>query len=191
MKNNKLDKKDLDILKLLNEKVNLTNKEIAKETGISHTTVSNRIKKMDNLRMLPSLDYSEYDFVLGMQLIKTKSKKGRKKAIEKLLDCPRTIFVSRFFAEYDIISIFLIPDKKVAEEGCCEHLPLETSEINEYDIVLGIQPLKPTHLQYIPNTGNKSIAPCGIDCNECKLHSDECPGCPETKNFDSEYFNKY
>ncbi|OKY77728.1 MAG: DNA-binding transcriptional regulator Lrp family [Candidatus Methanohalarchaeum thermophilum] len=190
MKKGKLDEKDLEILKVLEEEKDPTNKEIAKKTGMSHTTVSNRIKKMKDLRMLPSIDYSEYDFVLGLQLIKTKNKKGREKAIKKLLKCPRTIFVSRFFAEYDIVSIFILPNQKVIEEGCCEHFPLDSSEISEYDLVLGVKPLKPQYLQYIPNKGNKTTSPCGIDCTTCKLHKKECPGCPATKHFDTEYFSR-
>lgn len=53
----KLDKKDLKILSLLQDNANVSNKELAKASGLTLTPVYERIKKLNNMLLLKKKVY--------------------------------------------------------------------------------------------------------------------------------------
>jgi len=113
----KLDEKDLEILSMLSENAKLSSKQIAKKTSIPLTTVHNRIKKMEENKVI-----EKYGIKINFK------KLGR--------GIPALIFITFSLSQKSGTNINLESlAKQILEIPNCEELMFLTSE---YDAILRV-----------------------------------------------------
>jgi Lrp/AsnC family leucine-responsive transcriptional regulator len=174
----KLDRVDVEIVKLCSENPGISQGEIAKRQGISQPTIALRIKKLKNLGVLA--------VNMGLDVFRTKLHVARvditttnaTKIVDMFQDCPYCLngFItsgrnnlSLFFVAEDLTTLECLVDNHLRVNKLVQSV--------EFNIVIDainglIMPLRtPAH----------DTRPCGakIECKACRsFKEDKCLGCP-------------
>ncbi len=180
-----LDKKDREILALLEKNPEMSQSDMAERLRISQPSVSARIHKLKQKGAMAH--------VVGMNLKKANLYMAKVDAIASntssvldiFKDCPyflNGLIVSGrhnlclFFVGEDIATLEAIVD------GHLRNNPL----IRSAEVSIVITPMKDLIMPVRMNFDSSEIPPCGhaCDCKECPHHiSNRCLGCPVTNSY--------
>lgn len=111
----KIDRKDKRILNILLKNSRLSNREIARKTGLSTATVISRIKKLEREKIIKkysvSLDYEKIGYGIEA-LIEILVLKGKSPLIKKKILSSQNVYaVFEITGEYDIAVLARFKDK--------------------------------------------------------------------------------
>ncbi len=191
----KLDQLDIALLYLLgkNGRENLT--QLGKIVNLSHSSVRDRIKKLENTKTLHVrglINPDQLDLITAFILIESASEAGRIGILDVYSKCPRVILVASVIGHYDIVALVYAEDRGLLEVLLSSCFLRKSSEIRRSSVLIVGSELQPSFLPIdIPLKEEKSdVSPCGIHCKECvKFDQQICVGCPETSVYRGNLFS--
>jgi Lrp/AsnC family transcriptional regulator, leucine-responsive regulatory protein len=152
----KLDKKDRQILAILQKQGRITNAQLAIEVGLSPAPTLERVKKLENLGIIESYHARLSHDAIGLgvtTLVKISLNSHSKQAIERfakeidkideVIECHHTTGTS------DFILKVVAKDIPAYQELMLEHIT-EIMEINDIESMVILSTLKDTHVVPIP-----------------------------------------
>lgn len=180
-----LDKKDREILSLLEKNPEMSQNDMAEKLKISQPSVSARIHKLKQKGAL--------SHVVGMNLKKVNLYMAKVDVIAKntstvldiFKDCPYFLNGLIVSGEHNLCLFFVGEDIATLEaivDGHLRNNPLVSSA----KVSIVITPMKDLILPLKMNFDFSDVPPCGIGCacKECAHHaSNRCLGCPVTKSY--------
>ena len=185
MKKKVLSRKDLQILRVIMEKIRINYSELARELNVSHTAIRKRINKMifENkyVAMIPELNIKNLNFILALVFLEVATDTDLNKLLLRFSECPRIISIFKVMGEYNLVALVYAENYKVLDSilGSCM---LRTAGEVRRSKVIPIQNILMGEYFRIQIPVKKYVnAPCGIKCYECtRLKMKECIGCPST-----------
>jgi DNA-binding Lrp family transcriptional regulator len=181
----KLSKRDIDIISALMPDGRKSITQIAKETGLSRPTVTNRLEKLFTQKVIsvePGLNLKKLECSTACLTVETEGVDQRRR-IEKILSrCPRVLIMLRL-AEKAMLMVTLYGEDQHSLRSTIESIG-SWAGANILNVSHGEPPLYPETFR-IPVTNEKeAVAPCGKDCSECPNYViNECLGCPVTVHY--------
>ncbi len=180
-----LDKRDREILSLLEQNPEMSQNDMALKLKISQPSVSARIHKMKQKGALAH--------VVGMNLKKVAlymakvdvMAKNTSSILDIFKDCPYFLNGLIVSGEHNLCLFFVGEDIATLEaivDGHLRNNPVVTSA----KVSIVITPLKDLILPLKMSFGSSDTPPCGHGCNckECAHHiSNRCLGCPVTNSY--------
>jgi DNA-binding Lrp family transcriptional regulator len=180
-----IDKRDREILSLLEKDPEMSQSDMAEKLGISQPSVSARIHKLKQKGALAH--------VVGMNLKKVNLYMAKVDVIatntSSVLDifkeCPYFVNGLIVSGKHNLCLFFVGEDIATLEAIVDGHLrsnPL----VKSAEVSIVITPTKDLVLPLRMNFDFRSSPPCGHKCNcrECEYHiSTRCLGCPVTNNY--------
>ncbi len=163
--------------------------EIGRELGMSHVAVGKRMDKMVRdgiLRVTAAVNAEKLDIKMLFMAIETENTEVAEQILEKYHDCPRLIMLAPVTGRYNLFAVMVAEDTWSLEStmGTCS---LRTEPgVRRSETWFGNAPLVPTHLplDLSPTCEDKTTAPCGRNCGECKRYvAEKCVGCPPTSFY--------
>ena len=181
-----LDEKDREILRLLNEDGRMSLSKIGEEIGMSHVSVRERLKKLEDeiLQVNPTVDFEEMGYRLTFVFVEAENDEIREEIIGVYRECPRTIFLSKITGEYNLLAIMFAENQDVQESELGQCAVRTRPGIRRSEVIVGESPIKPDHVQFNPPKSDREITPCGENCLACQRYKEnKCIGCPATKHY--------
>lgn len=180
-----LDKRDREILALLEKNPEMTQNDLAEKLKISQPSVSARIHKLKQKGAL--------NHVVGMNLKKVNLCMAKVDVLASntssilniFENCPYFLNGLIVSGKHNLCLFFVGEDISTLEAIIDGHLrsnPL----IKEADVSIVITPMKDLVLPLKMTVEPSDTPPCGIDysCEECAHHvSNRCLGCPVTNSY--------
>ena len=180
-----LDKRDREILSLLEKSPEMSQNDMAEILKISQPSVSARIHKLKQKGALA--------YVVGMNLKKVQlhmakvdvTANNTSSLLEVFKDCPYFLNGLIVSGKYNLCLFFVSEDIATLEaivDGHLRNNPL----VKSAEVSIVITPLKDLILPLRMNFDFKDTPPCGnqCNCNECHHHiSNRCMGCPVTNSY--------
>ena len=180
-----LDKRDREILSLLEQNPEMSQNDMAEKLRISQPSVSARIHKLKQKGALAH--------VVGMNLKKVNlymakvdvMAKNTSSVLDIFKDCPYFLNGLIVSGEHNLCLFFVGEDIATLEaivDGHLRNNPVVTSA----RVSIVITPLKDLILPLKMSFGSSDTPPCGngCNCNECAHHiSNRCLGCPVTNSY--------
>ena len=180
-----LDKRDREILSLLEKSPEMSQNDMADILKISQPSVSARIHKLKQKGALAH--------VVGMNLKKVKlhmakvdvTANNTSSLLDIFKDCPYFLNGLIVSGKYNLCLFFVSEDIATLEaivDGHLRNNPL----VKSAEVSIVISPLKDLIMPLRMNFDFKDIPPCGNQCNckECHHHiSNRCLGCPVTNSY--------
>ncbi|MFA4935073.1 MAG: Lrp/AsnC family transcriptional regulator [Candidatus Methanoperedens sp.] len=180
-----LDKRDREILSLLEQNPEMSQNDMALKLKISQPSVSARIHKLKQKGALAH--------VVGMNLKKVAlymakvdvMAKNTSSILDIFKDCPYFLNGLIVSGEHNLCLFFVGEDIATLEaivDGHLRNNPVVTSA----KVSIVITPLKDLILPLKMSFGSSDTPPCGHGCNckECAHHiSNRCLGCPVTNSY--------
>ncbi|MFZ2410128.1 MAG: Lrp/AsnC family transcriptional regulator [Candidatus Methanoperedens sp.] len=180
-----LDKRDREILSLLEQNPEMSQNDMALKLRISQPSVSARIHKLKQKGALAH--------VVGMNLKKVNlymakvdvMAKNTSSILDIFKDCPYFLNGLIVSGEHNLCLFFVGEDIATLEaivDGHLRNNPVVTSA----KVSIVITPLKDLILPLKMSFGSSDTPPCGnvCNCNECAHHiSNRCLGCPVTNSY--------
>lgn len=180
-----LDKRDREILSLLEKNPEMSQNEIAEKLRISQPSVSARIHKLKQKGAL--------SHVVGMNLKKVNLYMAKvdvianntSSVLEIFKDCP--YFLNGFIVsgKHNLCLFFVGEDIATLEAIVDGHLR-NNPMVNSAEVSIVITPMKDLVMPLKMNFDFSDTPPCGIGhtCKECQHHiNNRCLGCPVTSNY--------
>ncbi len=180
-----LDKRDREILSLLEKDPEMSQSDIAEKLKISQPSVSARIHKLKQKGALAH--------VVGMNLKKVNLYMAKvdvvasntSSVLEIFKDCPYFLNGLIVSGKHNLCLFFVSEDIATLEAIVDGHLRNNPS-VQSAEVSIVITPLKDLILPLKMNFGYSDTPPCGSGCNckECTHHiSNRCLGCPVTNSY--------
>ncbi|MDO9098948.1 MAG: Lrp/AsnC family transcriptional regulator [Candidatus Methanoperedens sp.] len=180
-----LDKRDREILSLLEQNPEMSQNDMALKLKISQPSVSARIHKLKQKGALAH--------VVGMNLKKVAlymakvdvMAKNTSSILDIFKDCPYFLNGLIVSGEHNLCLFFVGEDIATLEaivDGHLRNNPVVTSA----KVSIVITPLKDLILPLKMSFGSSDTPPCGhgYNCKECAHHiSNRCLGCPVTNSY--------
>jgi len=180
-----LDKRDREILSLLERSPEMSQNDMAEKLKISQPSVSARIHKLKQKGALAH--------VVGMNLKKVKlhmakvdvTANNTSSLLEVFKDCPYFLNGLIVSGKHNLCLFFVSEDIATLEaivDGHLRNNPL----VKSAEVSIVITPLKDLIMPLRMNFDFKDTPPCGnqCNCNECNHHkSNRCMGCPVTNSY--------
>jgi DNA-binding Lrp family transcriptional regulator len=181
----KLTKRDVDIISALMTDGRKSITLLAKETGLSRPTVTNRLDKLLKAKIIsvdPRLNLRKLECPTAAITVETEGVEERRKIEKTLARCPRVIMMLRL-AEKAILMVTLYGEDQDSLRSTIESIS-SWPGANILGVNHAEPPLYPENFT-VPVTNEKeAIAPCGKDCSECPNYViKECLGCPVTIHY--------
>ncbi len=180
-----LDKRDREILSLLEQNPELSQNDMAEKLRISQPSVSARIHKLKQKGALAH--------VVGMNLKKVNlymakvdvMAKNTSSVLDIFKDCPYFLNGLIVSGEHNLCLFFVGEDIATLEAIVDGHLR-NNPVVSSARVSIVITPLKDLILPLKMSFGSSDTPPCGngCNCNECAHHiSNRCLGCPVTNSY--------
>ncbi len=180
-----LDKRDREILSLLEQNPELSQNDMAEKLRISQPSVSARIHKLKQKGALAH--------VVGMNLKKVNlymakvdvMAKNTSSVLDIFKDCPYFLNGLIVSGEHNLCLFFVGEDIATLEAIVDGHLR-NNPVVSSARVSIVITPLKDLILPLKMSFGSSDTPPCGngCNCNECAHHiSNRCLGCPVTGSY--------
>ena len=180
-----LSRRDVDIISALMDDGRKSITQLAKETGLSRPTVTNRLDKLLKDRVVsvdPGLNLRKLECPTAALTLETEGVDERRRIEKTLARCPRVIMMLRLTEKANLMVTLYGEDQ--------DSLRSTIESIGSWPgaNILGVShaepPLYPETFR-VPVTNEKvTIAPCGKDCSECPNYViKECLGCPVTIHY--------
>ena len=180
-----LDKRDREILSLLEKSPEMSQNDMAEKLKISQPSVSARIHKLKQKGALA--------YVVGMNLKKVKlhmakvdvTANNTSSLLEVFKDCPYFLNGLIVSGKHNLCLFFVSEDIATLEaivDGHLRNNPL----VKSAEVSIVITPLKDLIMPLRMNFDFKDTPPCGnqCNCNECNHRkSNRCMGCPVTNSY--------
>ncbi len=181
----KLSKRDIDIISALMDDGRKSITQLAKETGLSRPTVTNRLDKLLKSKVIsvdPGLNLRKLGCPTAALTVETEGVEQRRRIEKNLARCPRVIMMLRLAEKANLMVTLYGEDQ--------DSLRSTIESIGSWPggTIIGVKyaepPLYPETFK-VPVTNDKeSITPCGKDCSECPNYViKECLGCPVTIHY--------
>ncbi len=180
-----LDKRDREILSLLERNPEMSQNDMAEKLKISQPSVSARVHKLKQKGAL--------SHVVGMNLKKVNlymakvdvMAKNTSSVLDIFKDCPYFLNGLIVSGEHNLCLFFVGEDIATLEAIVDGHLR-NNPVVSSAKVSIVITPLKDFILPVKMSFGSSDIPPCGNGCNckECAHHiSNRCLGCPVTSSY--------
>ncbi len=180
-----LDKRDREILSLLEKSPEMSQSDMAEKLKISQPSVSARIHKLKQKGALAH--------VVGMNLKKVKlhmakvdvTANNTSSLLEVFKDCPYFLNGLIVSGKHNLCLFFVGEDIATLEaivDGHLRNNPL----VKEAEVSIVISPMKDLIMPLRMNFDFKDTPPCGnqCKCEDCHHHiSNRCLGCPVTNSY--------
>jgi DNA-binding Lrp family transcriptional regulator len=181
----KLTKRDVDIISALMTDGRKSITLLAKETGLSRPTVTNRLDKLLKAKIIsvdPRLNLRKLECPTAAITVETEGVEERRRIEKTLARCPRVIMMLRL-AEKANLMVTLFGEDQDSLRSTIESIS-SWPGANILGVNHAEPPLYPENFT-VPVTNEKEvIAPCGKDCSECPNYViKECLGCPVTIHY--------
>lgn len=181
----KLTKRDVAIISALMSDGRKSITLLAKETGLSRPTVTNRLDKLLKTKIIsvdPRLNLRKLECPTATITVETEGVEERRRIEKNLARCPRVIMMLRLDEKANLMVTLYGEDQ--------DSLRSTIESIGSWPggNIIGVKyaepPLYPETFK-VPVTNDKeSITPCGKDCSECPNYViKECLGCPVTIHY--------
>ncbi|RLF61087.1 MAG: Lrp/AsnC family transcriptional regulator [Thermoplasmata archaeon] len=181
-----MDKRDCQIISILQENGRSTLSDIADKIGISPMGVKKRLDKLQKNRKIKIkalINAKRLKIITAIIAMELKDAETIEKIINKFRECPRIIKFFITTGSYNLFALIFAEDYHSLESVTLEKCSLRAQEgVRRFEIYpvqeifydsfmdINVIPLK-----------NEKIAPCGVHCGECKRYeSYKCLGCPAT-----------
>lgn len=180
-----LDKRDREILSLLEKNPEMSQNDMAEKLKISQPSVSARVHKLKQKGAL--------SHVVGMNLKKVNlymakvdvMAKNTSSVLDIFKDCPYFLNGLIVSGEHNLCLFFVGEDIATLEAIVDGHLR-NNPAVSSARVSIVITPLKDLILPVKMSFGSSDTPPCGNGCNckECAHHlSNRCLGCPVTNSY--------
>ncbi len=180
-----LDKRDREILSLLEKSPEMSQNDMAEILKISQPSVSARIHKLKQKGALVH--------IVGMNLKKVKLNMAKvdvtanntSSLLDTFKDCPYFLNGLIVSGKHNLCLFFVSEDIATLEaivDGHLRNNPL----VKSAEVSIVITPMKDFIMPLRMNFEFKDTPPCGnqCSCNECNHHiSNRCMGCPVTNSY--------
>lgn len=181
----KLSQRDVAIISALMADGRMSITQLAKETGLSRPTVTNRLDKMMKARVIsfdPGLNLRKLGCSTAALTVETEGVDQRRRIEKTLARCPRVIMMLRL-AEKANLMVTLYGEDQDSLRATIESIG-SWPGANILSVSHAEPPLYPETFR-VPVTNEKeAITPCGKDCSECPNYMiKECLGCPSTIRY--------
>jgi DNA-binding Lrp family transcriptional regulator len=181
----KLSKRDIDIISalMLDGRKSIT--QLAKETGLSRPTVTNRLEKLLKEKVIivePGLNLKKLECPTACLTVETEGVDQRRRIEKTLSRCPRVLMMLRL-AEKANLMVTLYGEDQDSLRSTIESIG-SWAGASILNVNHAEPPLYPETFR-VPVTNKKeAVAPCGKDCSECPNYLiKECLGCPVTIHY--------
>jgi Lrp/AsnC family transcriptional regulator, leucine-responsive regulatory protein len=180
-----LDKRDREILSMLEKYPEMSQNDMAEKLKISQPSVSARIHKLKQKGALAH--------VVGMNLKKVKlhmakvdvTANNTSSLLDIFKDCPYFLNGLVVSGKHNLCLFFVSEDIATLEAIVDGHIR-NNSLVKSAEVSIVITPLKDLILPLRMNFDFKGTPPCGnqFNCRECLHHiSNRCLGCPVTNSY--------
>jgi len=176
------------ILKKLTENGRVSYSEIARELGLSHVAIKNRIEDLltDNIiKIRAELNYAQFNLKLGLLLLEIEYHDlDYISAIYQ--KCPRIIYHFNIMGQYNFAVLFYGEDQNTFETILNSCMLYNLKGIRKSNLLIIGNVNQPLFFPFKYNELNSESenAPCGICCNTCKkFEESHCLGCPASKYY--------
>jgi Lrp/AsnC family leucine-responsive transcriptional regulator len=180
-----LDKRDREILSLLEQNPEMSQNDMAEKLRISQPSVSARVHKLKKKGAL--------SHVVGMNLKKVNlymakvdvMAKNTSSVLDIFKDCPYFLNGLIVSGEHNLCLFFVGEDIATLEAIVDGHLR-NNPVVSSAKVSIVITPMKDLILPVRMNFDSSDTPPCGNGCNckECTHHiSNRCLGCPVTNSY--------
>jgi DNA-binding Lrp family transcriptional regulator len=181
----KMSKKDIDIISALMPDGRKSITQLAKETGISRPTVTNRLEKLLKGKVIsvePGLNLKKLECSTACLTVETEGVDQRRRIEKTLSRCPRVLMMLRL-AEKANLMVTLFGEDQDSLRSTIESIG-SWPGASILNVSHAEPPLYPETFR-VPVTNEKQdVAPCGKDCSECPNYLiKECLGCPVTIHY--------
>jgi len=158
---------------------------LAKETGLSRPTVTNRLDKLLKAKIIsvdPRLNLRKLECPTAAITVETEGVEDRRRIEKTLARCPRVIMMLRLAVKANLM-VTLFGEDQDSLRSTIESIS-SWPGANILSVNHAEHPLYPENFT-VPVTNEKeAIAPCGKDCSECPNYViKECLGCPVTIHY--------
>ncbi|MCS7139839.1 MAG: Lrp/AsnC family transcriptional regulator [Candidatus Nezhaarchaeota archaeon] len=175
-----LDEKDLAIVSLYSQRVEISQEEIARELKISQPAVAMRVKRLKSLGVL-QFRAGVDPLKMGLHLAKVDvSAISASRVLSKFKDCP--YFIGGFITtgRNNLCLLFMAEDISTLESIVDNHLRVEegVQEV-EFNVIVSVINGFIAPFKLFTKVGERQ--PCGsaIVCKDCKAFNEGlCRGCP-------------
>lgn len=180
-----LDKRDREILSLLEKSPEMSQNDMAEILEISQPSVSARIHKLKQKGALAHVVGMNFKKInLNMAKVDVTAN-NTSSILEVFKDCP--YFLNGFIVsgKHNLCLFFVSEDIATLEaivDGHLRNNPL----VKDAEVSIVITPMKDLILPLRMNFDFRATPPCGsqYNCNECHHHtSNRCLGCPVTNSY--------
>ncbi|MFQ6053785.1 MAG: AsnC family transcriptional regulator, partial [Candidatus Bathyarchaeia archaeon] len=176
---------DLKIISSLGEDARKTVTQLAKETGLSRPTVTNRLSgmiKQNTLRITAGLNIKKLGFPIAYVSLETRGADLRQKVERNLLNCPRVLMILRP-SEKANLSVLLFGEDQRALRSTIESLR-DFTGADLVDVHYSEPPSFPEHFHIRVFPEKSDTAPCGRKCVDCIRYKNvQCVGCPMVTEY--------
>jgi DNA-binding Lrp family transcriptional regulator len=144
----KLDKKDLEILKIISEEASMNLSAIAYQIELSADAVAYRLKNLVNsgfiIKFVPIINYSAIDYSLHAVLLNINplSEKNEKKLLDFLKSNKNTLWAVKSLGGYNVLIYFLIRNTEELQETLIELRSLFPQQIRNYESLTAYEEYK-------------------------------------------------
>jgi Lrp/AsnC family leucine-responsive transcriptional regulator len=181
----KLSKRDIDIISALMSDGRKSITQLARETGLSRPTVTNRLEKLIKEKVIsvePGLNLKKLECSTACLTVETEGVDQRRRIEKTLSRCPRVLMMLRL-AEKANLMVTLYGEDQDSLRSTIESIG-SWSGASILNVSHAEPPLYPETFR-VPVTNEKqAVAPCGKDCSECPNYLiKECLGCPVTIHY--------
>lgn len=180
----RLDKKDKEIITLLNENPSISQDIIAMKINLSQPSVAMRLKKLKDIGAIVNV-YGMNPLKMGLYLAKIDVvTNNTTKILNMFRDCP--YFLNGFIVsgKSNLSLLFVGEDVATLEAIVDGHLrPNKEIQNVEFNIIIGVA--KDLILPVKMSIKRDDSPPCGIDvsCKDCSIYGNRCLGCPVTGHY--------
>jgi len=180
----RLDKKDKEIITLLNENSSISQDTIAMKINLSQPSVAMRLKKLKDIGAIVNV-YGMNPLKMGLYLAKIDVvTNNTTKILNMFRDCP--YFLNGFIVSgKSNLSLFFVGEDVATLEAIVDgHLrPNKEIQNVEFNIIIGVA--KDLILPVKMNIKRDDSPPCGIGitCKDCSIYGNRCLGCPVTGHY--------
>jgi len=182
-----MDDIDRKIISFLQEDGRISLSEMGQKVGLSHVSVSKRLKNLCESLVNVSAGLNAEQ--LGLHVAVVNAEVETHERLRELVDifskCPRTVFVTTTTGAYNIMTIMVAEDADTLNAILDVCSIRARKGIRRSEAIIGEAPVVPKYLpiKIVPNK-EMEIAPCGINCRKClRYKNQKCLGCPATKYY--------
>lgn len=178
----KLDKRDLNIIRLLQKDCRVSLSKIAEDLGISHVTVGRRLERLINdgfVKPALALNPTKFDLYLSVILMEVESQEDIDAIVNQFQDCPRILSIMNATGNYNLIITSIAENRKALESVAGHCSPRTQRKVRRSETLL-CTPVTNTFLTIpLATPSEDERCNCGLNCLDCSAYIlKRCPGCP-------------